>query len=378
MDATKSEWRSTLGFGHQYGNNNVWQFYDPAQFAPRSNANAHWETAVNSAGADQMQHLRDLIESRPFFVRTPDQNVLNSTAEQGGSHTRLQASRASDGGYAFVYSTNGRAFDVDLSTVSGVTADAWWFDPETGAAMSIGSFSTTGIENFDPPGAPSSETSSDGNDWVLVLDDASRGFGPPGSGNGGGPQNQAPTVDAGANQSIALSQVATLNGTVDDDGQPSGALTILWTQVSGSGTASFGDSGSEDTTASFSAAGTYVLGLSADDGELSSSDEVQVTVTEPGGAPFGTPPNFTATVISGTQIDLSWTDVEGETGYTIRWLLDGGGRRNFNVGANTTIFSHVGLEPNTSYRYRIRANRSSGQGGNSSWSSSITATTGSN
>ena len=38
-----------------------------------------------------------------------------------------------------------------------------------------------------------------------------------------------------------------------------------------------------DTTADFSAAGTYVLRLTADDGELSASDEVTITVNEPGG-----------------------------------------------------------------------------------------------
>ena len=56
-------------------------------------------------------------------------------------------------------------------------------------------------------------------------------------------------------------------------------MTTLWSQVSGPGTATFADESAVDTTASFSAAGLYVLRLTADDSELSTSDEVSITVT---------------------------------------------------------------------------------------------------
>jgi hypothetical protein len=56
--------------------------------------------------------------------------------------------------------------------------------------------------------------------------------------------------------------------------------------VSGPGTVTFGNASTVDTTATFTAEGTYVLRLSADDGELSSNDEVTVTVNpEPNSAP---------------------------------------------------------------------------------------------
>ena len=92
--------------------------------------------------------------------------------------------------------------------------------------------------------------------------------------------NQAPAVDAGANQAVVLPGAVTLDGTVSDDGLPNppGAVTATWSQVSGPGTVTFGDENAVDTSASFSAAGEYVLRLTADDGELSSSDEATVTV----------------------------------------------------------------------------------------------------
>ena len=92
--------------------------------------------------------------------------------------------------------------------------------------------------------------------------------------------NQAPTVTAGSNQTITLPNVASLSGTVSDDGLPNqpGSVTTTWSKVSGPGTVSFGDVNVVETTASFSVNGTYVLKLNANDGALANSDEVTITV----------------------------------------------------------------------------------------------------
>jgi hypothetical protein len=97
--------------------------------------------------------------------------------------------------------------------------------------------------------------------------------------NPSGPVNQAPVVNAGADQAITLPAAASLSGTVTDDGLPGTDVTTTWSTVSGPGTVTFGDATSTTTTAAFSAAGAYVLQLSASDGALSSSDTLTVTVT---------------------------------------------------------------------------------------------------
>jgi hypothetical protein len=110
--------------------------------------------------------------------------------------------------------------------------------------------------------------------------------------------NQPPTTEAGANQTIVLpTDSVTLNATVNDDGQPAppGTVTVAWTATSGPGPVVFGDSAAVDTTASFSVEGTYVLRLTADDGELSSFDELAVTLQSP------EPP---ALSLSPTELDL--------------------------------------------------------------------------
>ena len=102
----------------------------------------------------------------------------------------------------------------------------------------------------------------------------------------GTPTNTAPVVSAGPDQSITLPASASLDGTVTDDNLPNppGTTTSTWTKVSGPGTVTFTNPNAVDTTASFSAAGTYVLRLTANDGALSTSDDVTVTVAAAGGS----------------------------------------------------------------------------------------------
>lgn len=94
------------------------------------------------------------------------------------------------------------------------------------------------------------------------------------------PVNQAPVVNAGADASVKVATALQLSGSATDDSLPQGSLlSSTWTKTSGPGTVTFSNPSSLTPTATFSAAGTYVLTLSANDGALSSSDTVTVTVT---------------------------------------------------------------------------------------------------
>jgi hypothetical protein len=94
------------------------------------------------------------------------------------------------------------------------------------------------------------------------------------------PSNQAPQVNAGADQTIQFPAPAQLNGAVSDDGlpKPPGALAITWSKVKGRGTVTFANPASPTTTATFSRPGTYTLRLRASDGTLSASDTVTIRV----------------------------------------------------------------------------------------------------
>jgi hypothetical protein len=87
-------------------------------------------------------------------------------------------------------------------------------------------------------------------------------------------------VDAGDDRVVYLPDPVALAGTVSDDGRPvePGRVTAAWSKVSGPGTITFANPASASTPASFAATGTYVLRLSASDGNLTALDDVTLRV----------------------------------------------------------------------------------------------------
>ena len=108
--------------------------------------------------------------------------------------------------------------------------------------------------------------------------------------------NAEPVVNAGPDVAVTRPDAATLAGSVTDDGLPNppGAVTAAWSKVTGPGTVAFADASAASTTATFSAAGSYVLRLTGNDGALQAVDDVTVTVTD-----GRTGPTNAAPVVSG-------------------------------------------------------------------------------
>ncbi len=122
------------------------------------------------------------------------------------------------------------------------------------------------------------------------------------------PQNAAPIIHAGSDQTITLPGIANLNGSASDDGLPSGTLNTAWIKISGPGTVSFANSAATSTTATFSAAGTYVLRLTANDGSLQASDDVSIQVNA------ATPQNAAPTVYAGSDQTITLPGIASLSG----------------------------------------------------------------
>lgn len=150
--------------GHTYGNHSVWQMYAPGR-RPVNGPLLYWNEAIHRPGANQMRHVRTLIESRPFLSRVPDQSLV-ANALEGNDH--IVATRGD--GYAWIYSPQGRKFTVNLEKLSGAKTKAWWFNPRTGTVTDAGEYDNKGAREFTCP------AEGFGADWVLGLDDASRNF----------------------------------------------------------------------------------------------------------------------------------------------------------------------------------------------------------
>lgn len=158
------------GFGHTYGCHPIWQMLAPGR-EPVGLARHNWYDVLDLLGAFDLIHARRLLESRPFLSRVPDQSLLVPAYFPETDY--VVATRGD--GYAFVYFPTGWAAEIRLDKIDAKTINAYWFDPRKGEAKLIETFPGNGTRKFTPP------TNGRGNDWILVLDDATRNFTVPGS-----------------------------------------------------------------------------------------------------------------------------------------------------------------------------------------------------
>ena len=98
----------------------------------------------------------------------PDPSALASTQEDGLD--RPQAARAEDGSFLVAYTPRGRPLSVKMDTITGNRVKVHWYDPRNGKWHEIGEYPNTGVREFAPP------SKGDRDDWVVVLDDAEKGY----------------------------------------------------------------------------------------------------------------------------------------------------------------------------------------------------------
>jgi hypothetical protein len=148
-------------FGYTYGHNSVMQFYKKTDKKSSYGPKEEWNVALNAAGATQMKYLKDLMLSRSYFDRVPDQSLI--AGQNGLKYERLIATRGRD--YVMVYTYTGRDINLKMGTIDADQVKASWFNPRDGKITVIGQVANTGTHLFDPPAEK-----ANGNDWVLVLD----------------------------------------------------------------------------------------------------------------------------------------------------------------------------------------------------------------
>jgi hypothetical protein len=157
------------GFGHTYGCHPIWQMKTPEREAVGLARN-NWYDVLDLEGAWDLIHARRLIESRPFLSRAPDQSLI---APDYFPETDYVVANRGDG-YAFIYFPTGWSAEIVLDKIGAKSVTAYWFNPRNGESKLIEIFPGQGTKRFTPP------SSGRGNDWILVLDDASKGFKQPG------------------------------------------------------------------------------------------------------------------------------------------------------------------------------------------------------
>jgi hypothetical protein len=147
--------------GYTYGNNDVMQMHKPSDKKSAYGSKEYWYQSINDPGAKQMVYLKQLMLSRPYFERVPDQSLI--TGKQGSRYNYLLATRGDK--YAFIYTYTGKNFAVNTAKLPGNKVKASWFNPRNGQITGGTVMAKAKTLNFNPPGNP-----ANGNDWVLILD----------------------------------------------------------------------------------------------------------------------------------------------------------------------------------------------------------------
>jgi parallel beta-helix repeat protein len=152
-------------------------------------------------------------------------------------------------------------------------------------------------------------TGTDGKQYKVIIS-----IEPPATQPPPGPVNVAPVVNAGQTQTITLPATVSLMGSATDDGLIS-PLAYTWSKVGGAGTVTFSSPNAAVTSASFGAAGTYTLRLTANDGALSAYDDVTITVLA---QPTEPPPTGAIAVPVGADLQALVTANPEGTSFLIR------------------------------------------------------------
>jgi hypothetical protein len=135
-----------------------------------------WKDALDTQAAKQLHYITDLLYSRPFFTRIPDQSLIVSGQGQSIAD-RIQATRDGlygndDATYIMAYLAAPASVTLNTAAIACDQLNAWWFTPATGRSTPIKmNFANSGkLSLEEQPGEP---------DAVVVVDSVANHYPPP-------------------------------------------------------------------------------------------------------------------------------------------------------------------------------------------------------
>lgn len=149
--------------GVTYGDHQVWQFLNTAFYETVNIGDTiiGWQKALHSEAATQMQYLKKLMLSRPYFSRVPDQSLILS--DKGSTYIDyVSATRDENRSYAMIHLPQNKPVTIDLSKIKGTVKNVSWYNPRTGKTIKGKQVKSVNNNTFTPP--------TEGQDWVLIID----------------------------------------------------------------------------------------------------------------------------------------------------------------------------------------------------------------
>lgn len=169
--------------------------------------------------------------------------------------------------------------------------------------------------------------------------------------------NLAPLVNVGEDRSVSIAEPFGLAAVVTDDGISGEPVVYLWDKVSGPepGTVEFDPIDAVETSVTFSHVGTYVLRLTANDGDDEidpGSDYLTVVVSAPDNEAPSQPQNLTLDEIAIGSVEVTWTASTDNVG-VVAYLLY---RNDVEIAEVAgTEYIDTGLDSGTTYTYKVIA-----------------------
>jgi Domain of unknown function (DUF5060)/PKD domain len=277
------------------------------------------------------RHVRDFVLRLPLLSAESSMTIVTSTT--GEDFTMYK-----DGDIYGIYNNKvGTGMTLNLTNKVG-NFTVQWFDPRNGGALQNGTVTTISGGGNRVLGNPPKDTNMD---WAVLVTRV--GYNPN--------MNLAPVVYAGANQTIFLKDKAVLSGLATDDGLPvSSTLNITWSTVNApnGGVVTFDNNKAAATQASFSVIGLYKLRLTASDGALSTSADVDVlvnansTVNQPPVANAGADQIVSEVDGNGSQAVSLNGSLSSDTDGSIASYVWKSGANQIATGANPSVTLPVG------------------------------------
>ena len=150
-------------FGHTYGAGGIWD-----GLREKEGRSGSALDALHYTGAEQIGYLSQFLQGLgdQYSKLRPDQDLIVSLNSRSYDK-HIQASVASDGQFALVYSASDDSYVLDLTRLKRHRLAARWYSPRdnTYHPESKSPYANTQAkQRFDPPG-----DEGPGHDWVLML-----------------------------------------------------------------------------------------------------------------------------------------------------------------------------------------------------------------
>jgi hypothetical protein len=326
--------RNNMGHFRSGNNSQIVQSFQASSSGRMNGSPVYWNSATygpaiyNWAAGDPLKVFR--LVNGTFAIPAAAQS---SALAPGGMPGGMLALSANGGtaGTGILWAALSRGGDANHAPQPGILRayDAGnvtrelWNSQQNAARDSLGNFS-----KFSPP------TVANGKVFVASQSSKLVVYGPIGPSGG----NLPPIVSAGTDATITLPATLVVAGTASDDGNPAppALLTTTWSLASGPAAVTFAAPNALSTTATFSVPGVYAIRLSAFDGQVTTSDDVLVTVEAPSGSgtgllaqyfnDAGSGTFFTALVLTRTDatVDFDWAEASPDPAvqadnFSVRW-----------------------------------------------------------